>query len=347
MTTSKLIYAVIGQPVSPLNLGVGLFEQPLEVVPFEDIAAVVGDINPELLEVASKELLAQLAVGFEEVNIRLHQATTMVPLSFGTSAADEQEVLRVLRECYLLFKVLLETVAHASELVVKATWDIKQVVSNIKAEDATIQALLKECEGQPASPEQALKIGQMLYTRVETKKEKLTECFHARLSPLARDFSDGLAADDVVFNRSYLVAAAGEKDFDQAINDLHDLYGDQLKFKYIGPLPPVSFVNVDLRKSNFTLVDESRTLLELSEEASLPQIHSNFRRLISKSHPDLDANNAQLAERCRRLVLAHETLQAYCASYQETQMCQDITIVPFTKDEVEKVFQVRERELHH
>lgn len=347
MTTSKLIYAVMDGVVPPAELGVGLFGKPLEVVPYAGIAAVVSDIEPELLETADKEPLAQLAVAFEQVNIRLHQATTMVPLSFGTCASDEQDVLRVLRECYLLFKVLLETVTHCSELVVKATWDLKQVVSNIKAEDATIQALLQECENRPAGPEQAVKMGQMLYTRVETKKEKLTECFHARLAPLARDYADGLvAADDVVFNRSYLVVASEEKNFDCAVNDLHDLYGEQVKFKYIGPLPPVSFVNVDLRKSNFTLVDEARKLLELPQQASMAEIHSNFRRLIQKSHPDLESNSVEAADRCRGLVLAHETLQSYGASYQDVQLGRDVTIFPFIKDEVEKVFQVRERQLY-
>ena len=49
------------------------------------------------------------------------------------------------------------------------------------------------------------------------------------------------------------------------MQELGKKYEGELKFKYIGPMPPYSFVNINLKLGNFELVDGARKLLKLAE----------------------------------------------------------------------------------
>jgi len=48
----------------------------------------------------------------------------------------------------------------------------------------------------------------------------------------------------MVLNGAFLVDAAKESDFDEAVQSLDQDFGDRLMFKYVGPVPPYNFVNI-------------------------------------------------------------------------------------------------------
>jgi hypothetical protein len=45
-------------------------------------------------------------------------------------------------------------------------------------------------------------------------------------------------------NAAFLVDKGREKEFDNRVDELERSYGDRVKFKYVGPVPPFNFVNI-------------------------------------------------------------------------------------------------------
>ncbi len=89
-----------------------------------------------------------------------------------------------------------------------------------------------------------------------------------------------------VFNAAFLVLAERTKPFEEAIYRLGNLHGRILKFRYAGPLPCYSFVNLHVMMVEFQAVDEARRTLGLGDHTTLFQIKQAFRKLAPQCHPD-------------------------------------------------------------
>ena len=60
----------------------------------------------------------------------------------------------------------------------------------------------------------------------------------------------------MVLSAAFLVEESKEARFDQRVDQLDAKYGDTIKFKYVGTLPPFNFVNlvIDTRKLDLAAV---------------------------------------------------------------------------------------------
>ena len=52
----------------------------------------------------------------------------------------------------------------------------------------------------------------------------------------------------MIMNAAFLVDRAREKEFDSCVEELGVHYGDRIEFKYVGPVPPYSFVNIVVKE---------------------------------------------------------------------------------------------------
>ena len=87
--------------------------------------------------------------------------------------------------------------------------------------------------------------GEMLKLALEHKKAKERE---AMLQPLRQLSSDSCLnmtyGDDMLMNATFLVDRSREKEFDGEVEELAARYNGRIEFKYVGPAPPYSFVNI-------------------------------------------------------------------------------------------------------
>ena len=51
----------------------------------------------------------------------------------------------------------------------------------------------------------------------------------------------------MVTNSAFLIDRGKESDFDQAVDRIDKNFGDQIKIKYIGPVPPNNFVELTVK----------------------------------------------------------------------------------------------------
>lgn len=64
-------------------------------------------------------------------------------------------------------------------------------------------------------------------------------------------------------------------------------------------------------------ITKARKTLELPEKANLETIKTNYRRLLSKWHPDKCSEDPETCkEMTHKIISAYETLMDYCNNYQ-------------------------------
>lgn len=144
----------------------------------------------------------------------------------------------------------------------------------------------------------------------------------------------------MIMNRSYLIERMAEQTFDDAVSALGREQQDYLRVKYVGPMPPYSFVPLEFSQGNFALIDQARKRLFLPERVRFREIKAAYRYLAMQYHPDKNLDEPGSAVRFRQVAEAYEVLETYCSSWGEPG---DNTIYSFTQDEVNQIFVVREK----
>ena len=77
------------------------------------------------------------------------------------------------------------------------------------------------------------------------KKEDDAEDILGVLSPIAVDMrTNKLHGDNMLINAAFLVDGKMAKEFDSRVQELDENLKDNMKFKYVGPVPPFNFVNI-------------------------------------------------------------------------------------------------------
>ena len=339
MQEKRFIYATIDNRAGLPNLAAfqqgGINNAPLEVVCYRDIAAVVSAIDIHLFAQAlpadqAEESHKEHLLRYQQVNAFLLEQTGrngMLPLKFGFTATDNAEVARVLEQAYVQLRTYLDRLQGKMELVIQVTWELPKV----------LQAVLKENpELASADPVQA---GRLLFESAEKMKRKFVDGIHSKLTPVASDYSEApLKSEDMIFNRSFLVEKDKESLFDDAVDEVATEFEEFITFKYIGPLPAYSFVNIELNQGNFAMVDKSRKLLQLPEMASWDAIKSAFRQLILAHHPDRNPDDPLAGQRTKEVVEAFDIVRAYCQSLPGFGEPGGPTEFSFTKESVEQAF---------
>jgi len=65
------------------------------------------------------------------------------------------------------------------------------------------------------------------------------------LSPISEQVkTNNTYGDLMIINAAFLVAREREEEFDMEVQGLAERYGDKVRFKYVGTLPPFNFVNL-------------------------------------------------------------------------------------------------------
>lgn len=227
MEEGTLLYAIIANEGKTLWDHLfpctGIDDAPLEIVPYRDLAAVVGSIDLERFGREGEERLQADMARYQQVNLVLLQHHTVVPMRFGFTARNKEHVEEVLEKTYLQLRTLLNRLTGKVELIVQASWDLPKILQEIAAQDesilqAKVGATLCGCpplggpagpplqpghpepfdfaqdrlvEGRTTNEQRAVEVGRRLFTAAEARKKELTAVIHASLSLWAMDSSEG------------------------------------------------------------------------------------------------------------------------------------------------------------
>lgn len=321
----KYIYCIINEDKYQKFNCLGINNREVNLVHYKDIAAVVSNtlvINFDRLD--KKELVNYVAIHQklnEEVMSTKGGEYDVVPMAFGIIAPSADEVLRILERVYLQFKTALKKVAGKAEFVVQVWMDKKKFLNELININPEIQKLKKEVllKGGIWNLPTKLKLGKLIQEKAEVLRQTYIKDIQTFLRKLFFDFTlNKLIEDEMIANFSFLIEKVKESKLDGKMQELGKKYGEKLRFKYIGPMPAYSFVNINLSLGNFDLIDEARKILGLKKQASFNEIKKAYYMLVHQCHPDKHQNNLEkFQNQMKRITRAYNILESYCQSCDE------------------------------
>ena len=240
------IYCIIrsSKAVSFGNIGIGGRGDEVKTLGYDDIHAVVSLVPLMKYETSRENMMAH-----ELVIERVMKYYAVLPLRFATVMNDESDVRQLLKGKYERFVEELERVENKVELGVKAIAKKDVVFEEILLKNNDIRVLKEKIEGLPYEKTyyDRLAIGQMVENALEDEKKKYRKIILEALEPVALEMRENKKfGDRMIVNASFFVDKEREGQFDDCVNELGEQYGDKIIFKYVGGIPPYSFVNLSL-----------------------------------------------------------------------------------------------------
>ncbi|MEW6545542.1 MAG: GvpL/GvpF family gas vesicle protein [Bacillota bacterium] len=243
MAETGLYLYGITDGTSEVSLGpVGVGDPPAEVkvIPLGGMAAVVspapdGGVAPKVAYLLAHDRVLNCLI----------PEYTVLPVAFGTVVPGESE----LRACLAMYSSVLtselERLRHKVEAELKVFWVPEAVLRAAGYDPAQMQSA---GEHNPAQRYQiAIEVGQAVEATVQAWRQRFTPeiCNHLAPCCLGYRLNQPLSVR-MLINAAFLVSRDCEPDLARAVRALGDRHAHQLSFKYVAPLPPYNFVEINL-----------------------------------------------------------------------------------------------------
>jgi len=247
----KYIYCVMdsNQPQSFGPLGIGGRGDEVYTICSDDIAAVVSDAPIKRYRISRENSLAH-----EKAIEAVMAEHTVLPVRFATVTEDEEKVMKILEAEHDRFQELLMQMKDKTELSVKAVFKEDVIYKHILEKYEDIRVLKEKIA--PLPPEktyhQRMEIGTMVEAALQQEKQIIKEDILNTLSSLAVEVkTNDPYGELMIINAAFLVEKEKESEFDHQVQELGDRYGEKVKFKFVGMLPPFNFVNLVIETGKY------------------------------------------------------------------------------------------------
>ena len=239
----KYIYGIILTDEAP-NFGpIGIGDRGGEVVTIgtKGLAAVVSDASMDHYTV-----LPGLLRAHTHVIEKVFASFTILPMSFGTVAKSADEVVAFLEANVRPLKNSLKDIEGKVEVGIKILWkDMKKMYEEIAKENRAIKAL--KAKGVSGNQRDLVHAGELVEAALEEKKAVEGEEYLRPLQKGKVEYKEGdLRTEDMVVNASFLLDREWLREFDNRIEKISEEFNGRIQIKYIGPMPPFSFVNLEM-----------------------------------------------------------------------------------------------------
>jgi len=215
----------------------------LRMVAFEDIAAIVSAVPDGELHAGREDLVAHA-----EILEHALRAGPVLPMRFGMVMPDAEAMRAELLEPFHDdLAMQLADLDGKVELHVRATYEEEAVMREVVEARPEIGARSEALRDHPpdATYYERIELGQMVAETVDRIREQDTVAIMEKLEPLAVAADVGSPEHErVAAHISFLIEEPRLSDFDHAVDELGRRNAGRLNFKYTGPFPAYSFVEL-------------------------------------------------------------------------------------------------------
>jgi hypothetical protein len=255
LQTGVYLYCVgLAEQISPERLSsagiaaVDTSANPLRLLHYEELVAVVSDTAHFHFDIERESLMAH-----HHALEALMKLGDILPVAYGTVAdTDEAVTQSLLAGSADVLRANLEYVRGRIELSLRVMWKQDQLFQEIVDEFIEIRRLRDQVAHLPedAGYNERIELGRMTSEAVQWKRETARDELLAVLTPICVDLQLGAdSGDSMIMNGSFLVDKDRESEFDEAVQEIGRRFQDRMIFRYVGPLPPASFVSVSIPES--------------------------------------------------------------------------------------------------
>jgi hypothetical protein len=244
----QYIYAIIETQADVTfgPMGIGKESREVYTVLNDGIAAVISDSPVTKYAVTRANTLAH-----QKVMETAMKDYPMLPVRFGT-VSENTELIRkkLLKDRHQELTETLEYMKDKVELGVKAIWkDMKPVFEDILAKNPNISRLRDRLQKRRGGVQRdQVRLGEMVKNALEGwKKEIESRILGAFEGLYVEQKKNSQFGDQMITNAAFLVSKEHEKKFDQAVERIAELFAETMTLKYVGPIPPCNFVEINVK----------------------------------------------------------------------------------------------------
>ena len=236
------VYGIVGAGAKPPAVR-GIGNAKVELVAGDGAAALVSDLAAGEVRLGREEMLTHARV-LEKALAR----GTVLPMRLGVVMSDQDEIRRRLLDQHADdLSVQLSEFDGKVEVRIRAVYEEKALLREVVRGDPEIAALNRTIAGQPeaATYYARIELGERVAAGIERKRERDAAEIIDALAPAALAVDEGKTGHErVAVNASFLVERARLNEFNKILDAVAEAHGGRIKFKYTGPLPPHSFVQL-------------------------------------------------------------------------------------------------------
>jgi hypothetical protein len=319
---SKYIYGIIETSEERLfNLSGADTYEDVYVISYQDIAAIVSYSQPVDYTTLYKEQLARRLLNHQQVIEKIMEFYYILPVKFGTHAANNQEVKEILLRGYTKFKDIFKKIHNRIEMDVVATWsNINSIVKEI-SEGEEVKELKEEIisRHEGISVNDQLAVGRRIKQILDKKAERYSFEIEAALNKCSLNFRrHDLMDDKMIINEAFMIEKIRKDEFERTLDELNSRFGEGVNFRCVGPLPLYSFYTVEVKKISFEKVDRARKVLCLGVRTSREEIIRAYRNRARLYHPDRNPDTLNAERQFNEISRAYQILLEYCLAAEQS-----------------------------
>ena len=239
---AQYVYGIV-EATATKPRGRGIDGAPLRLITGGDAAALVSELPSGRLRMGREEVLLHA-----EVLDRALARGAVLPMRFGVVMADADDVRgRLLDEHGPDLKAQLTEMHGKVEIRIRATYDEQALYRDVVREHPQIASLRTSLAERPADAGyyDSIRLGELVAAAVERRRERDAHTIIDALGEHAQDVQTGeVTHERVVTQASFLVERSRLAEFNASVDQVAEAYGGKVRFKYTGPLPPHSFVEL-------------------------------------------------------------------------------------------------------
>jgi hypothetical protein len=214
------------------------------VVAVGDLAALVGELPAE--GQAKREDLER----HQQVLSRAIASTTVLPMRFGVVVESDDAVRReVLERNAGALRALLAEFDGLVQMTLKAFYAEDVLLREVLGEEPEIARLSHSLRGQPEelTRDARIELGRRVAAAVELRRGEDRTRLRAAVEPVVEDVvEDEPPTERVAAQLQLLVERDRRAELDAVVERLAAQEEGRLSLRYLGPLPPFSFANMQL-----------------------------------------------------------------------------------------------------
>ena len=238
------VYGVLsGSHAADVAVG-GVEGADVRAVESGGLAALVSTLAGDALA-AAREVRAHWRV-LEEASKR----GPVLPARFGTVMDSDAAVReRLLEPRAEELTELLDSLVGRVQLSVKGDYDEKHLLREVVRTSPPIAALRDRVRALPenAGYYERIRLGELVAAEVARRRGQDEALALTRLErPAVASRVEELSSSNAAFNLAFLVDSEAVDRFGEAVGRLREELGERVSLRYVGPLPPYSFVETNL-----------------------------------------------------------------------------------------------------
>jgi gas vesicle protein GvpL/GvpF len=239
---AQYVYGIV-EATATRPRGRGIGGAPLRLIIGEDAAALVSELSTNRLRLGREEVLLHA-----QVLDRALARGPVLPMRFGVVMVDDDDVRgRLLDEHGPDLRAQLTEMQGKVEIRIRATYKEQSLYRDVVRDNPQIASLRTSVAERPADAGyyDRIRLGEMVAAAVERRRERDAHTIIDALGEHAKAVETGeVSHERVVAQASFLVERSRLDEFNASVDQVAETYGGKIRFKYTGPLPPHSFVEL-------------------------------------------------------------------------------------------------------